>query len=217
MASSKLKLAILKVLKDEGYIADYGVEPRWREADADGRAQVLRRPSGDRPPRAHQPAGPAHLPRQGRAAEGAGRNGHRRRLDAEGRHDRQAGARDRHRAAKCLFVVVADRRIRNHVSSSKKAGRSARRASRATIARRRGDDQGRQGLADARARRAASRSSRRTSSLRSRRVRRRGLNAHRRARPARTSPTWSRASRRATRRSSSWSASATAPRCRARA
>ncbi len=74
VGASKLKLAILKVLKDEGYIGGYGVETTSAKTHAVDRAEVSRRTPGHRPHRAHQPAGPADLPRQGRAAEGAGRH-----------------------------------------------------------------------------------------------------------------------------------------------
>ena len=60
MPSSKLKVAIAQVLKDEGYIDGFAVkgEAQGRARD---RAEVLRRPPGDRAHRARQPPGPAHL------------------------------------------------------------------------------------------------------------------------------------------------------------
>ena len=48
MPTSKVKVAIAKVLKDEGYIEDFAVVERGRQADAGYRAQVLRGPAGDR-------------------------------------------------------------------------------------------------------------------------------------------------------------------------
>ena len=61
MPSSKLKVAIAQVLKDEGYIDDFAVRERGRQARARDRAEVLRRPSGDRAHRAREPPRPAHL------------------------------------------------------------------------------------------------------------------------------------------------------------
>jgi small subunit ribosomal protein S8 len=63
--SSNLKVAIAQVLKDEGYIDGFQVKKRRQERTRD-RAEVLRRPSGDRAHRARQPSRPARL--QGRAA-----------------------------------------------------------------------------------------------------------------------------------------------------
>ena len=97
MGASKLKVAILKVLKDEGYIADFGVDSSRRQEHPVHRTQVSRRPSGHRSHRTHQPSGPAHLSRQGRAAQGAGRLGRRRGFHSPGHHVRQASARGRHR------------------------------------------------------------------------------------------------------------------------
>ena len=65
MGASKLKVAILKVLKAEGYIADFGVDNSGRQEHLVDRIEVSRRPSRHRPHRAHQPAGPANLSRQG--------------------------------------------------------------------------------------------------------------------------------------------------------
>ena len=48
LPSSKLKVAIAQVLKDEGYIDGFPVKRRGRQARARDRAEVLRRPSGDR-------------------------------------------------------------------------------------------------------------------------------------------------------------------------
>ena len=48
MPSSKLKVAIAKVLKDEGYIDDFAVARRRRQARTRDRPEVLRRPSRDR-------------------------------------------------------------------------------------------------------------------------------------------------------------------------
>jgi small subunit ribosomal protein S8 len=48
MPSSKTKVAIARVLKDEGYIADSASATRRREGRSRDRPEVLRRPSGDR-------------------------------------------------------------------------------------------------------------------------------------------------------------------------
>jgi small subunit ribosomal protein S8 len=45
---SKVKAAIAKVLKDEGYITDFSVEGRGRQAAAHDRAQIFRGQAGDR-------------------------------------------------------------------------------------------------------------------------------------------------------------------------
>ena len=95
MASSKLKTAIVKVLKDEGYIADFRTE-------SDGGKPTLTvglkyyegRPVIDRIERV-EPSWLADLPRQGRTAEGSGRHGYRNRVHAQGRDDGQAGPFDR--------------------------------------------------------------------------------------------------------------------------
>ncbi len=92
VSSSKLKTALVKVLKDEGYVAGFQVT-------SDGAKQTLSielkyfdgRPVIDRLERVSRP-GPAHLPRQDRAAEDPGWYGYRHRLHAQGRDDRQTGA-----------------------------------------------------------------------------------------------------------------------------
>jgi small subunit ribosomal protein S8 len=48
MPSSKLKVAIAKVLKDEGYVEDFAVRVTRRQADSRNWPEVLRRPSGYR-------------------------------------------------------------------------------------------------------------------------------------------------------------------------
>ena len=84
MPSSKLKVAIAQVLKDEGYIDDFAVAAKPAKPRARDRAEVLRRPSGDRAHRARQPPGPAHL--QGPPRHPAG--------------DERPGRGDRHHAAR---------------------------------------------------------------------------------------------------------------------
>jgi len=95
LASSRLKTAIVKVLKDEGYIADFRL-------DADGGKPRLTiglkyfegRPVIDRLERISRPGlriyrGKDQLPKV------LGGIGHGDRLHAQGRDDRQAGALDR--------------------------------------------------------------------------------------------------------------------------
>ena len=61
MPSSKLKVAIAQVLKDEGYIDGLRGQARGRQDRTRDRAEVLRRPSGDRAHRAREPSRPARL------------------------------------------------------------------------------------------------------------------------------------------------------------
>ena len=60
----KMKLAMAKVLKDEGYIDDFDVHADGGKSHADGAPEVLPGPPGHRPPRARQPSRPAHLRRK---------------------------------------------------------------------------------------------------------------------------------------------------------
>ena len=76
VASSKLKTAILKVLKDEGYIADFGLNQDDGKPVLTIGPEVLRGPPViDRIERVSRP-GAAHLSRQGRDSAGAGRHGY---------------------------------------------------------------------------------------------------------------------------------------------
>ena len=52
MPSSKVKVAIANVLKDEGYIEGFQVDAERGQARTAHRSEVLRRPPGDRAPRA---------------------------------------------------------------------------------------------------------------------------------------------------------------------
>ena len=61
LASSRLKAAIAKVLKEEGYISDFRLDADGGKPPHD-RTEVFRGPPGDRSPRARQPSGAAHLP-----------------------------------------------------------------------------------------------------------------------------------------------------------
>jgi len=85
LASSRLKTAIVKVLKDEGYIADFRLD-----ADGDKPRLTIGLKYFEGPAR-HRTAwsasgrpGPADLPRQGPVAESPGRHGHGDRLHAQG-------------------------------------------------------------------------------------------------------------------------------------
>ena len=92
VSSSKLKTALVKVLKDEGYVAGFQIASEGVKQTLTHRAEVLRRPPRDRPPRARVASRPAYLPQQERAAEDPGRSRYRDRLHAEGRDDGQTGA-----------------------------------------------------------------------------------------------------------------------------
>jgi len=61
MPSSKLKLAIAGVLKDEGYIEDFRVDDRGRKTGVGRRPQILRWAACHRAPRARLEARFAHL------------------------------------------------------------------------------------------------------------------------------------------------------------
>jgi ribosomal protein S8 len=80
--SSRVKEAIVRVLKDEGYVTDFVVSKDGGRSTLVIRAEVPRGQAGHRAARARVAAGAARLPRQGRAAEGAGRPRRRHRLDA---------------------------------------------------------------------------------------------------------------------------------------
>lgn len=60
MPSSKLKAAVAKVLKDEGYIADFQIE-LGSKTPAVHRTEVLRRQACHRRGQAHQPSWPASV------------------------------------------------------------------------------------------------------------------------------------------------------------
>ncbi len=107
VGASKLKLAILKVLKDEGYIAGFGVDTAGAKSTLsielkyhDGRPVI------DRIERISR-SGPAHLSRQGRIAQSAGRPGRGGRFHAAGHHVRRAGARGRHRRRSALRRAIS--------------------------------------------------------------------------------------------------------------
>ena len=59
--SSKVKVAIAQVLKDEGYIDGFQVKTEAGKSELEIAPEVLRRPSGDRAHRAREPSRPARL------------------------------------------------------------------------------------------------------------------------------------------------------------
>ena len=93
MPSSKVKLAIAKVLKDEGYVDAFKVSGDATKPVLEIATQVPRRPAGDREDRAGLEARAAHLQGQGRHPARDERAGHRDRLDVARRDDRPQGAR----------------------------------------------------------------------------------------------------------------------------
>ena len=145
VGASKLKLAILKVLKEEGYIGGYNVEVAGAKSTLsielkyhDGRPAVI-----DRIERISRPGlriyrGKDELPKVlgglGVAVVSTPAGHHVRQASARGRNRRRSAVR---RSVRC-----------SHVSSSKKAGRSSAGCER-HHRRRGGHGQGRQGLIDA--------------------------------------------------------------------
>ncbi len=103
MPSSKVKLAIAKVLKDEGYIDGFAVVGDGR------RSRMLEialkyyagRPVIEKIERVSKP-GLAHLQEQGRHPARDERAGHRHRVDVARRDDRSQGARHRRRRRSAL-------------------------------------------------------------------------------------------------------------------
>ena len=114
MPASKVKAAIAKVLKDEGYIDDFAVRPKDGKPTLEDRPQVLRGPSGHREARARKPSGPAHIQAERRHPEGHERPRRGDRVDLEGRDDRPQSARPRHRRRSLVHrCIVDERRTRN--------------------------------------------------------------------------------------------------------
>ena len=74
MPCSKAKVAICKVLQEEGFIDGYSVE-EGDEADPVGHAALLQRRAGDRRAVSGQPARPAGLQGLRRSAESSRRSG----------------------------------------------------------------------------------------------------------------------------------------------
>ena len=95
MPSSKVKIAIAKVLQDEGYIDGFKVAGE----EAKPQLEIALRYYAGRPviekiERVSQ-ARPAHLQEQGRHSQGHERPRHRHRVHVAGRDDRSQGARHR--------------------------------------------------------------------------------------------------------------------------
>ena len=108
MPSSKVKIAIAKVLQDEGYIDGFKVAGE----EAKPLLEIALRYYAGRPvieklERVSQ-ARPSHLQEQGRHSARDERAGHRHRVDVAWRDDRPQGARHRRRRRSALH-----RRIRN--------------------------------------------------------------------------------------------------------
>ena len=101
LPASKQKLAVAKVLEQEGYLASVDVRERRRQGHADARAEVLPGPARHRAHPAREPSGPAHLQARRRVARRAGRPRRRDRVDVAGRHDERSsqGAGSRRRSA----------------------------------------------------------------------------------------------------------------------
>ena len=197
MPSSKVKLAIAKVLKDEGYIEGFKVSDAGREAAARDRAPLLRRAPGDREDRAGVEAGAAHLQGQGRHSARDERSRHRDRLDVARRDDRPQGARYRRRRRSSLHRRLTESRTKD--VSHWQSPHSAAGQGRSDAGRRRDHGQGTARHADAHLRQQrVDREGRRHARLQGRQ--RRGARRCT-ARCARWSRTWSRASPRASRRS----------------
>ena len=116
--SSKLKVEIARILKDEGYIANFKVV----EDDKQGVLRVYLKygpgmERGDHRPGAGEPPGPPRLLRQGRDPRGAGRPGHHHPLHAPGRADRPSAPA---RAWAARSSATSGKERKRHVSNRKK-------------------------------------------------------------------------------------------------
>ena len=97
MPSSKLKVAIAKVLKDEGYIDDFKVSSEASKPELEIALKYYAgRPVIERIERVSKPGLRIYKGKRRHAARDE-RPGHRHRLDLAGRDDRPQGARHRHR------------------------------------------------------------------------------------------------------------------------
>ncbi len=65
MPASRVKQALAKLLKDEGYISDAQVSSSEGKPTLEIALEILRRQAGHRAPRARQPIGSSRVPRQG--------------------------------------------------------------------------------------------------------------------------------------------------------
>jgi hypothetical protein len=101
MTASKLKIAIVRVLKEEGYVADFRI-------DGEGAKRALTIGLKYYEARAREPTRPQNLSWEGRAPESPRGHGHRHRLDAKGRHDRPSGPLDRPGRRSAVHRGVSD-------------------------------------------------------------------------------------------------------------
>ena len=90
--SSKLKRELARILKEQGYIEDYAVEPPAAGRPGE-QITVTLKYTNDRKPvisghAARLPPRPAHLRGPRPHPPHPGRDGHRHHLDLQGRHDR---------------------------------------------------------------------------------------------------------------------------------
>ena len=118
--TSKVKVAIAKVLKDEGYIEDFSA------TDVDGKPSLAvqlkyyqGRPVIDRLERVSQPSRPARVQGQGRAAIHPGWIGRGHRFHVQGRDDGSPGAcRGARRRSHLHRVLIESLKAYSNVSSS---------------------------------------------------------------------------------------------------
>ena len=96
MPSSKLKVAIAKVLKDEGYIEDFAIRENGAKPELDVALKYYAGRPGHRAHRAYLEARPAHLQEQGRSARVMNGLGVAIDVHAEGRDDRSPRACRQH-------------------------------------------------------------------------------------------------------------------------
>ncbi len=100
------KVAVVKVLKDEGYIADFAVVREGRKASLNVQLKYHEgRPVIDRIDRVSRPGLRIYRGREGAAAHPRW-DGHCDRLDAQGRDDGRPGARERAGRRSSLHRVV---------------------------------------------------------------------------------------------------------------
>ena len=130
MPSTKVLVAIAKILKEEGYIDDFEVIEKRPQNQLRHHA-ALRRGQAARDPRdqAGQQAGSARLRRQGRDSARPERSRHRDRQHAAGRHDRLRGPAPRYRRRGSLHRLLASavRPMRSHREGGRQMSRIGRR------------------------------------------------------------------------------------------
>ena len=110
MPTSKVKLAIAKVLKDEGYIEGFAVVGDEAKPLLEIALKYYAgRPVIEKIERVSKP-GLAHLQGQGRHSAGHERTGHCHRLDLARCHDRSQGARHRRRRRSAVHRRLTEKR-----------------------------------------------------------------------------------------------------------